>query len=205
MRLQGRVRDRVAAAAGYRHADRRHRTDRFQAPNDHSLGRQPSAHIQRPPALSIHQGHEGRIGLSNPSIAQIALGVVAPQRGGMASGISNTFRIAGLASGVAALGALFQHRIASSLAAQLGHPVAALTTAVASEGTRAAAGHPRVVIAAQHAFVDGMNGILVVGAVLTPIGAVIGFALVRARDFQPTAAPASTPAAAPSRALEATH
>ena len=144
------------------------------------------------------------IGISNPSIARIALGVVAPQRSGMASGISNTFRIAGLASGVAALGALFQHRIASSLAAQLGHPVPNLATAVASEGTRAAAGHPGLIAAAQHAFVDGMNEILVVGAVLTAIGAAIGFALVRARDFQQAAA--ATPAApTPESALQASH
>ena len=148
------------------------------------------------------------IGIANPSIAGIALGVVTPQRSGMASGISNTFRIAGLAAGVAALGALFQHRIASSLAAQLGHPVPGLATAVASEGPRAAAGHSRVLIPAQHAFVAGMNEILTVGAVVVGIGAVLGFALVRARDFYQDAAPVGTPAApAPERepALEASH
>ena len=48
------------------------------------------------------------IGLANPAIAHIALGVVPPERSGMASGISNTFRIGGLATGVAALGAVFQ-------------------------------------------------------------------------------------------------
>ena len=43
------------------------------------------------------------IGVANPSIARIGLGVVPPERSGMASGISNTFRIGGLATGVAAL------------------------------------------------------------------------------------------------------
>ena len=33
------------------------------------------------------------VGLANPAIAAIALGVAPPQRTGMASGISNTFRI----------------------------------------------------------------------------------------------------------------
>jgi EmrB/QacA subfamily drug resistance transporter len=37
------------------------------------------------------------IGIVNPAIAKIGLGVVEPQRSGMASGISNTFRIGGLA------------------------------------------------------------------------------------------------------------
>ena len=51
------------------------------------------------------------IGLANPAIAHIALAVVAPNRSGMASGISNTFRIGGVATGVAALGAVLQHSV----------------------------------------------------------------------------------------------
>ena len=74
------------------------------------------------------------IGVANPAIGRLALGVVAPQRSGMASGISNTFRIAGLTTGVAALGALFQHRLGASLGQQLGHASPGLTTQVASEG-----------------------------------------------------------------------
>jgi EmrB/QacA subfamily drug resistance transporter len=58
------------------------------------------------------------VGLANPAIARIALGVVPPQRTGMASGISNTFRIGGLSIGVAALGADFP------AAAELGSPEA---------------------------------------------------------------------------------
>ena len=62
------------------------------------------------------------IGLANPAIAKIALGVVPPQRAGMASGITNTFRIGGVATGVAALGAVFQHRLQSTLARARGRP-----------------------------------------------------------------------------------
>ena len=54
------------------------------------------------------------IGLSNPSIASTALGVVPAARSGMASGINNTMRIAGVATGIAALGAVFQSKISDA-------------------------------------------------------------------------------------------
>src|SRR5262249_13506190 len=55
------------------------------------------------------------IGLANPAIAQIALAVVAPNRAGMASGISNTFRIGGVATGIAALGAVLQASVSDDV------------------------------------------------------------------------------------------
>ncbi len=58
------------------------------------------------------------IGIANPAIARVGLGVVPPERSGMASGLSNTFRIGGLATGVAALGAVFQQRITSSMSSK---------------------------------------------------------------------------------------
>jgi MFS family permease len=58
------------------------------------------------------------VGIANPAIAKIGLGVVPPQRAGMASGISNTCRIGGMATGVAALGAIFQHHLATSASQQ---------------------------------------------------------------------------------------
>ncbi len=125
------------------------------------------------------------IGLANPAIARIALGVVPPERSGMASGISNTFRVGGLATGVAALGAIFQQRVASSLAEQLHRPAAQLAASVASGGVRAAeaAGGRSVVGPAHTAFVSGLHLILGVGTVVVAIGAVAAFTLVRARDF----------------------
>ncbi len=133
------------------------------------------------------------IGLANPAIAAIALGVAPPQRTGMASGISNTFRVAGLAAGVAVLGAVFERQIASSLAARLGHPAGQLAQALAAGATRAptslAAQHG--LIAASHqAFVSGMNEILAIGSILTMSGALAALALIRARDFHQ---PAGTP------------
>ena len=126
------------------------------------------------------------IGIANPAIAKIALGVVPPQRSGMASGISNTFRIGGVATGVAALGAVFQQRLESTLSTSLGHPAPGLARAVAAGGPHAAAlssrGRASLEIAARHAFVTGMNDLVLVGAVTVFIGALFAV-LVRRKDF----------------------
>ena len=55
------------------------------------------------------------IGLTNPALASTAVGVVPPERSGMASGTNSTFRQVGIATGIAGLGALFQHTIATKL------------------------------------------------------------------------------------------
>ena len=129
------------------------------------------------------------IGIVNPAIAKIGLGVVEPQRSGMASGISNTFRIGGLATGVAALGAVFQHQLTNELSAHsgLGVPASALAKTIASGGTRAAvASDPHdsgIAGVSHHAFVSGMNDLLAIGAIAVFLGAVCGVALVRRRDF----------------------
>ena len=125
------------------------------------------------------------VGIANPAIAKIALGVVPPQRSGMASGISNTFRIGGVATGVAALGAVFQQRLGVTLRTLLGYPHPVVARAVAAGGPHApAATHagPRVVEAARHAFVTGMNDIVLVGAA-TVLGAAVFTLLVRRKDF----------------------
>ncbi len=51
------------------------------------------------------------IGLVNPALASTAIGVVPPARSGMASGINSTFRQVGIATGIAGLGAVFQHQV----------------------------------------------------------------------------------------------
>jgi EmrB/QacA subfamily drug resistance transporter len=134
------------------------------------------------------------IGIANPAIARTALGVVPAQRAGMASGISNTFRTGGLATGVAAFGAIFQHHLASSLAVQLGHPAAQLAKTLSAGGIRAAEGlapaQHSVLIASRHAFVSGINEILAIGSVVVLLGSLAALVLVRARDFQH--APTST-------------
>ena len=60
------------------------------------------------------------IGLVNPPLASTAVGVVAPQRAGMASGINSTFRQVGIATGIALLGTLFSSQVKSVVAGQGG-------------------------------------------------------------------------------------
>jgi EmrB/QacA subfamily drug resistance transporter len=129
------------------------------------------------------------IGLVNAPLASTAVSVVEPRRAGMASGINNTFRQIGIATGIAALGAIFQSRIALHLAAS-GLPKS-LAPVIASGGTPAHVGNPRLthkaferILAASHsAFISGLNGIFFVAAFVLFAGAVLAFLLVRRQDF----------------------
>ena len=47
-------------------------------------------------------------GMVNPPLASTAIGVVAPEKAGMASGVNNTFRQVGMATGIAAFGSVFR-------------------------------------------------------------------------------------------------
>ncbi len=145
------------------------------------------------------------IGLVNPPLASTAIGVVEPVRSGMASGINTTFRQVGIATGIAALGAVFQHQVATVLAQRLaGTPGAGrvnqLAEAVAGGGAQAVVqrvppgARARVSDASRAAFISGFNRILVIGAIVAFVGAVLSFALVRRRDFVTVGEPA--PAAA---------
>jgi EmrB/QacA subfamily drug resistance transporter len=132
------------------------------------------------------------IGIANPALAAGALRVVDPARTGMASGINNTFRLGGVAVGVATLGALLESRVQSQLTAAAGENADGLGAAVSSAGVRAVAGHPELVEPAKTAFADGLNDLLLTGAALLVIGAVAAAVLLRT--------PAPAPAPAPERA-----
>ena len=129
------------------------------------------------------------IGMTNPAIASTALGVVPPARAGMASGINSTFRQIGIATGVAALGAVFQSRISSELATTLPQAPSGFSDAVSSGGIHqaVAAAPPRfqgpALNAANHAFVVGFNEILLIGAAVAIVGGILGLLMVRQRDF----------------------
>jgi EmrB/QacA subfamily drug resistance transporter len=142
------------------------------------------------------------IGITNPGIGQAAIAVVPPARAGMASGINTTFRQTGIATGVAALGAVFQSRIGSKLAELLPNTKGNLGDVVASGGTAAATraappgARAEVAHAATVAFTSAINEILLIASVIAFVGAVLGFALTRASDFVPQAgAPAEAEAA----------
>jgi predicted MFS family arabinose efflux permease len=119
------------------------------------------------------------IGVANPALAAGALRVVDPARTGMASGISNTFRLGGVAVGVAALGALLQSRVENSLSTTAGNNADALGAAVSSAGIRAVAGHPDLVEPAKTAFVSGLNSVILAGSLLLVVGALAAIGLLR--------------------------
>lgn len=136
------------------------------------------------------------IGIANPAIARVGLGVVPPERSGMASGLSNTFRIGGLATGVAALGAVFQQRITSSMSTSVGTQAGTIGRVISSAGVKAAAhGNAAVAAAARVAFVSGLHTIFVIGAIIVVVGAVAAAVLVRSKDFHASTVPA--PSSAP--------
>jgi EmrB/QacA subfamily drug resistance transporter len=90
-------------------------------------------------------------GLVNVPLATTAVAVVEPARAGMASGVNSTFRQVGIATGIAALGAIFSHSVGTAATPQ--------------------------------AFVNGLNDIIVVGAVVAFVSAVAAFTLIRQRDY----------------------
>jgi len=134
------------------------------------------------------------IGTTNPGIGQAAIAVVPVEKSGMGSGINTTFRQVGIATGVAGLGAVFQAQVDSKLGELVTRAPAGLGEVVASGGSRAVselplppAIHAKATHAADIAFVSGMNEILVIGAIICFVGAILGFLLVRSEDFvQPT-------------------
>jgi EmrB/QacA subfamily drug resistance transporter len=143
----------------------------------------------------------GGIGLVNPTIAQVAVGVVEPARSGMAAGINNTFRQVGIATGIAGLGAIFQAHVQSKAASELtsaGFPSAkanAIAHSIATQqGGRAGGGV--IGHAAAVGFISALNEILLVATVVAGVGALFGLLLVRSSDFAHGAETAEPVAAA---------
>jgi EmrB/QacA subfamily drug resistance transporter len=133
------------------------------------------------------------IGVANPALAAAALRVVDPGRMGMASGISNTFRIGGVALGIAALGALLENRVAASLTASLGKSGHGLASTVSSAGTRPLLRQPALAHAARSAFVTGLEDVLLIASLVLVAGAISGFTLLR--EPRPAAETVTEPAA----------
>ena len=130
------------------------------------------------------------VGMVNAPLASTAVGVVEPRRAGMASGINNTFRQVGIATGIAALGAIFQNRIHSEITSKApGGQVDRFASAVASGATKQALqavpqqARAQAARVAREAFVSGLNEILLVAAFVLFAGAILAFVLVRGRDF----------------------
>jgi EmrB/QacA subfamily drug resistance transporter len=139
------------------------------------------------------------VGTINPPLASTAIGVVHYSRSGMASGINNTFRQVGIATGIAGLGAVFQHQVTTKTTGALvttapGREVVAsahdrLGGALVSGEVSQLARHlsPAARAALGHAyrvgFTDAFTTILIIAASIALAGAICAFALVRGRDF----------------------
>jgi EmrB/QacA subfamily drug resistance transporter len=142
-------------------------------------------------------------GMVNPPLASTAVGVVTPQRSGMASGVNTTFRQIGIATGIAAYGSIF----ASSLQSKLGQTLAG-TPALHQQ-------LPRIVAAVQQgdaaqafdsvpqslrgplsaaihsSFASTLDVLLVVSACLALVGAACSLGFIRSRDFVASQQPQS--------------
>ncbi len=137
------------------------------------------------------------VGLVNPPLASTAVGVVAPQRAGMASGINSTFRQVGIATGIALLGTLFASQVKtvvqSGVAAVpgLAHQGPQIATAVQSGNVGTliqalpAQSRQTVVTITRTAFTTGLNQILLVAAIIALASAVISLVTIRSKDFAP--------------------
>ena len=146
-------------------------------------------------------------GLINPPLASTAIGVVRPERAGMASGVNSTFRQIGIAAGIAALGSIFnsalQHNLSSAPAVASAAPRLATMIRQGQVGQLLASLPPArrgvVAEAIRSAFAAGLNDLLIVTAALAFAGAVCALLLIRSRDFVRTGRtepPGASPAAA---------
>lgn len=135
------------------------------------------------------------VGLLNPVIGDVALSVVPKEQSGMAAGINDTFRQVGIAVGIAVWGAIFLGSGASKTESAAGGALdgeqsrelveatssGALPQAIAGlpEGAREVARG-----AAEQGFLDGLNQILLLGALLSFAGAVFALWLVREEEIE---------------------
>jgi EmrB/QacA subfamily drug resistance transporter len=149
------------------------------------------------------------IGMINPPLASTAVGVVHHTRSGMASGINNTFRQVGIATGVAGLGAVFQHDVShktTALLREAAHGPEAIASAGHRLGPALVSGNlggvtrslaPPAREALTHAyrvgFTSSLTTILIIGCIVAMVGAVLALALVRGRDFVTSGAPVGAP------------
>jgi EmrB/QacA subfamily drug resistance transporter len=139
------------------------------------------------------------VGMINPPLASTAIGVVHHSRSGMASGINSTFRQVGIATGIAGLGAVFEHEVMSTTSSRLaaaGQSHAVQAAAHGQLGTLLQSGEvshifgvlsPAARVALEHSykvgFTEAFTTILLIAAAIAFVGAVLALVLVRQRDF----------------------
>jgi EmrB/QacA subfamily drug resistance transporter len=131
------------------------------------------------------------VGFVNAPLASTAVSVVPPARAGMGSGINSTFRQVGIATGTAGLGALFQQLLSDRATG----PLARVPAEALAQG-RAPAGPGPAREAYLSLFTGALNDLFLVAAIVAFVGAVLSFALIRSRDFEPSGAEQGAPSEA---------
>ncbi len=129
------------------------------------------------------------VGMVNPALATAAVGVVEPRKAGMASGINSTFRQVGIATGVAAWGAIFQSAV-NSRAGQFADAVGGKLpkgqsgdfSDFVSFGVYRKLGE-KAIDPGREAFLHGFDRILICSGVVAVVGAILCVVLVRPKDF----------------------
>jgi fucose permease len=148
------------------------------------------------------------IGMINVPLASTAVGVVRPERSGMASGVNSTFRQVGIATGIAALGSIFSTHVGNGIQSALaGTPAAGRASQVADAVTN---GQIKAVLAqapasvrstlgqaATSSFVDALNHITTIAALIALVAGICCLFLIRARDFVGHQGPAAQTASKP--------
>jgi EmrB/QacA subfamily drug resistance transporter len=137
------------------------------------------------------------VGMVNPPLASTAVGVVPPERAGMASGINSTFRQVGIATGIALLGTLFSNNVKDEVVTRvaavpgLSHQGPQIAAAVQSGeighliAALPAPARQVVGMITRAAFTTGLNRILLVAAIIAFVSGVVSLAAIRSRDFAP--------------------
>ncbi|MHB1808049.1 MAG: MFS transporter [Solirubrobacteraceae bacterium] len=139
------------------------------------------------------------VGLINPPLASTAIGVVHHSRSGMASGINSTFRQVGIATGIAGLGAVFEHEVVKTTTSKLQAAGQAHAVNAAAHGRLSAllqsgevtslfrilspAGRGALASAYRVGFTGAFDSVLLIAAGIAAVGGVLALALVRGRDF----------------------
>jgi EmrB/QacA subfamily drug resistance transporter len=135
------------------------------------------------------------VGMVNPPLASTAVGVVRPDRAGMASGINSTFRQVGIATGIALLGTLFSNKVTSDVIERTRH-VPSLAGKGPGLASAVQAGHSQQAINSippsgraavgeiiRGSFTAGLDRILLVGAIIALVAGVIALVSIRSKDF----------------------
>jgi EmrB/QacA subfamily drug resistance transporter len=145
------------------------------------------------------------IGMINVPLASTAVGVVAPERSGMASGVNSTFRQVGIATGIAALGSIFSHQVADGIQkAVAGTPAAGQASRISEAVTNGqigavlantpASARAAIEQATTTSFVDGLNHITTIAGWIALVAGISCLFLIRARDFVGQGGPEPQPA-----------